>query len=575
MSKMSTKDRNNDSLNGGTNNNARQKSNNKRRGSKNPNRPSTRNHVGEDQHYTLANAPDAGNSIDWYNKSPVLLKDAANITMAHPVGLGMSLVMPQGTSGKVGTYSDPGIMALNFIPTIASGSSGTHASDINSATNIAARNIYSFVRHTNSGHANYDAPDLMKYLIAMDSIYMVYAHCARIYGVLRLYDGRNRYYPDQILRALGVANVTPQMGINEFRSALNRIAYKIGVMNVPNNLSYMQRHMWLCSNLYADEPGNTFQTYCFRPGGAYRYRFSTPKDPTGSLEMKVLPTMSLQSWLNTLEELMAPVLSSEDMAIMSGDLLKAYGESSMFKLTTVPEDYQVLPTYNEEVLSQIENATIWYGIDNSVESADKDHHKWDIRENTTQDDANLGALYQNPTLLSPYGCQFDSVINLHTEEVNPENVMIATRLMTTAVSAKWMKTKEKLYTMTAMDYGSEIIVAAFMYTGLGSANIDDLNCYVDIFSDTTPAQAVSETAVSMIAAGYLQTFNRHPLVFVGTRTFKDPASTTTPSEPTIYTPAFMLGVSNMSTVDHRTLESMHNVAMLSMFDVSSNNLNRG
>lgn len=98
--------------------------------------------------------------------NPQLVKDVASLSFRTPLGSPSGLPSRSNPVGR-DRRSIPGIMNLYFVPTIGSSTAGE-----SSAINIAAKNIYSFVRHENSGRINYDAPDLMLYLLALDSAFM-------------------------------------------------------------------------------------------------------------------------------------------------------------------------------------------------------------------------------------------------------------------------------------------------------------------------------------------------------------------------------------------------------------------
>lgn len=108
---------------------------------------------------------DKANDPKWYIVNGQLAKDVASFSFNNALGASFEI----GTHGlttlvQPKKYSLPGIMTIPYVPSIGYSADGT------SAANIAAKNFYSFVRHQNSGHANYDSPDLMMYLMAMDSI---------------------------------------------------------------------------------------------------------------------------------------------------------------------------------------------------------------------------------------------------------------------------------------------------------------------------------------------------------------------------------------------------------------------
>lgn len=112
------------------------------------------------------------NDPSWYYNSEQILRDVASFSFMKPLGYplryqnqvgptaGSNTVMMNGFSGFV-----PGVLSVQV------GLTPGISTDSQSPLNLAATNIYSFVRHKNSGSRNYDSPDLMLYLLAMDSLF--------------------------------------------------------------------------------------------------------------------------------------------------------------------------------------------------------------------------------------------------------------------------------------------------------------------------------------------------------------------------------------------------------------------
>lgn len=151
----------------------------------------------------------ARNDSGWYQADSVLMKDAANLPF--PNALGMPLQMRDGFTGVAPSNTDnftlPGIMRINVVTT-----PGTMG-DWNDPINVAIRDIYSFVRHQNSGSKNYDAADLGVYFYAYDSCATYYAYLVRLYGTVRTLLLRNRYTPEDLVTVMGVdyKNITDNL----------------------------------------------------------------------------------------------------------------------------------------------------------------------------------------------------------------------------------------------------------------------------------------------------------------------------------------------------------------------------
>lgn len=294
------------------------------------------------------------NDYTWYVANDQIAKDVGSFAYGYPVGSRLDF----------GPYGDE--FNKNSVPGVAciyTGPSVGWTTDKNSPINVAAKNIYSFVRHANSGHTNYDSPDLMLYLLAMDSVYSYISFLRRVYGVLNLYNRVDRYYPDTVLRAMRINAEDLRAHINDFRAFINMMSVKAGSLCVPATMSYMRKHVWLYEGLYLDSPSAKPQTYLFSPVTFYRYGLDKDNDYAGMCEHIAFKSANEDGLFTYAElrdlanSLINPIIASEDMNIMSGDILKAYG-TNLIALTMISEDYTVLPVYDESVLNQIQNCTL-------------------------------------------------------------------------------------------------------------------------------------------------------------------------------------------------------------------------
>lgn len=183
---------------------------------------------------------DKCNDPMWYAKNPQLLKDAASLAFSNRTGDYMDFGVANSSQA---TGAIPGIMALEWVPSVGTitntDASGTPVLDNTDAINCAAKNIYSFVRHANSGASNYDAPDLMMAIVAADSVYSLIAHAIRTYGLMRVWDQKNRYVPEAILRATGITGLGENYSLADFRYDINFCIAKASVIWVPSNLTFI------------------------------------------------------------------------------------------------------------------------------------------------------------------------------------------------------------------------------------------------------------------------------------------------------------------------------------------------
>lgn len=554
------------------------------------------------------------NDPRWYAQNEQLLRDSASFPYSWPLGnqLNLGAKAPEVNKGSI-----PGIMAL-----YTSGTFGW-ADNPNAPVNVAARNIYSYVRHANSGHANYDAPDLMLYLCAMDSIYSYLSYLKRIYGVVSTYSYVNRYYPKAAVQAMGVDFDNIQANLADFRAYINSFAVKVGSMCIPASMSYMAKHMWMYEGLYTDSAQLKAQTYMFSPRGFYKYVLDA--DGAGALVWRdlyhgwpnpnnVIHEGKLSDLIAYGNELLDPVLRSEDMNIMSGDILKAFGAQNVYLVSGISETYTVLPSYVPEVLDQIQNATCIGipAVPGSEDSAVNTSTAMRLVQDKTKGWLTSTPQFQHPFKFSvqedehPGQNVFVSrrIVTFEQDNVTPAMTMEATRL--TNIAKEYVEEGTNTYEVHTL--GSEcVLYAAIFYFAqdssgkwslhrsdpiyCGRTNMLEINStgVYDAISegmDASQVTAAKEAVYNMVKQAFisirdelsrnallieqLSQFNRHP--FVAITTGIQDVSTT--SGALRAAPAYsrfngmVFDVNNYAILDEDDLKVMSETALMSEFNIT-------
>lgn len=534
------------------------------------------------------------NDPAWYAHNKQVVVDFASLPFGNPLGS----KLPADVTTPFGFGSISGIMTLYYGPTLGV------VDDENNAVNVAMRNIYSYVRHANSGHANYDAPDLMLYLLAMDSVYMYHAWLKRLYGQLMLATTYNRYYPKALIESEGVDYDDLQSHISDFRGYINMFATRIGSMAVPNSMSYMARHTWMTTGLYVDDPSTPkAQTYKYVP--AYYLQFYLQEESNnyvGALQYAT-PIMNsfgiiktgnnkatFQNLVTFGDSLLAPILANEDMNIMSGDVLKAFGNSGIVQVMGITENYMILPEYSAEVLSQIENASVYYGpLEGGVTQTTGVGTGYLVSKPKVQIKSDYsfgngwttGVVYNlNENQIAKFITPVSGtrLFNMHHQDVTPDQVMVASRLLNnvTAKGAKGMVYNGSVsVTLPVTTCGSDIICSAsiwqFSYNAGSGGN--QLMLVNNPFSTLMPilVNQPSTLIESVVLAmrqrdAYLAQvtqFDWHPFVYP---CYLSTATGGAVSE--IYAPNCLLAdVSNYTTISEGNLSNMNDIALLSEFSV--------
>lgn len=412
------------------------------------------------------------NDASWYMADNQLVNDVASISFNTALGNPITLTGSIGTTFSVNSYSLqlPGIMSIYTTPTIGI------STDANSPVNIAMRRLYTYVRHANSGHSNYDPADLMIYLLAMDSIYTYWAYMVRAYGVAQVFSRTNKFVGDALLTAMGVdPNIRENLA--DFRAYINTFAAKAQQWCVPRVMTYFLRHNWMYSNVYKDEDNDKAQMFMYVPAALYKYNPTLSEGSAGGLQATYIAAqagtgiITYKTLPNTYVDLVAKgndllnaLAGQEDIGIISGDILKAYGVENLWKIDTIPTEYQVVPVFSEEVLEQFHN-TAFAGnriVNASGESLDI------VGFDITQDPSiGGGCLKFNPIFNAASHLCLDTLMDTWRSQVTSENIMTASRNMLSAMPfmpTPGKEVKALSHAVNLRSCGSEVCLFAIVHS---------------------------------------------------------------------------------------------------------------
>lgn len=495
----------------------------------------------------------AGKSLDndtkWYNRYPQSVKDAGSISWGAPLGKPLTLKSASGVVNDA-SYIGPGVAALYWIPAIGI------SIDRNSPINRAAINLFVQLRSKQKAAHDYDSQDMMMGILAIDQLYTFYAYCRRIYGICRGHQvPMNYYYTRQLITAMGVDFDDMIQNLSNFRTWLNIFGISLGKYTLPKELDMTDRHMWMTDGLYLDADDLRAQTYMFVPlmFGVYNNTVTTGSE----IDLQAIPhtagqlitSKDLQSFGNSM---LAAINGDDDIGFICGDLYAAYGQAAMRPLDPVPEDYVVVPSYSEEVLAQIENTKFVGQIVNGGKF--------------TQDPSvNNGAILFNPNFsLSDAAVtngfnwmrhmQLTTMINNHGKTAEPIDTVEKTRL-TPRFSELTGSTGSETYALASC--GTEICcfyqVSRLDADGVLQEGIRSTNSWA-IPVDATWGGA----AVYLYDHLSMEAFDWHWMLQVF-----NVGSASTSLQNTSW------DVDNITTISDDDLDWLHEVALVSEFDMPS------
>lgn len=342
------------------------------------------------------------NDPSWYVPAGIDPSLVGSISFNNPVGYPL-------TDGN--TYlKTPGIMCITYKPSVGYSAYG------HSAVNMAARNLYSFVRHANSGHTNYEAPDLMMYCLAVGQAYAYHAEMCRVYGILNTASAVNRYMPKAEITALGYNYDDLMAHMPDLLWFINQYAVKLGTFGVPANMNVIKRWTFMNANVYTDTSNMKSQFYVYKPKAWYKIAETASTTGTSLQPLEIeTENATFQTLCDRANQILTPLLTGEEFGIMSGDILKAYGAEGILHLAALSADYSVLPVYSPEVLQQIHN----------VKFASASYKLTAITQDAT------GVILNEQKIASQTVGQAlgaDAIIDSFLDAPKPEDVIVMTRM---------------------------------------------------------------------------------------------------------------------------------------------------
>ena len=465
-----------------------------------------------------------------------MLKDAASITTSNVSGYPLNIDDYGTTTFDGRSTIVPGIFTLVTHPSVGNygviSGSGL-APNPTAAVNLAAKNVYSFVRHANSGASNYDAPDLMCAILAADQVFSAIASGIRAYGIAMNYDQKNRYTPIGLLTAMGFDPDSVINNLAQFRYYINNLIARASVIWVPDDMSIVARHFWLYSNIYKDSEDAKAQYYMFVPGSFWKF------EPTAASTGSSLSVVkwgndtlhTIKDWYNMVTSMLDPIISDEDLGIMFGDMLKAY-QSHIFRLDQIPDNYTIMPTHNKEVMYQIHNSNATGMQPTSVVQNSKG-----VLFNT------LAHIDREYTQAPQY------IMNFWEESPTPETVMVASRLKARFAGGTFDDTGIN----TGLQCGTEFVEKYnVFYYYKGSSNLGNVS--LTSFSSTT---TMGPEIVSLVSK-----FDWAPAIFIFEYTVGD-----TPAKDKFNVVGLLMDLDNYTVVSHEVLNKMDTTALFSEFGV--------
>jgi hypothetical protein len=473
----------------------------------------------------------ATNDVSWYAHSPEMLKAASSLPFSNTTGLRL----PFSSGNAV-----PGVMGIYYVPTIGP------RIGFWDPINQAANSLYSYVVHANSRNQSYDATDLMISVLAGAQLFSFIAHGIRAYGIMRLYDQRNKYLPQGLIRAMGFDFADLRDNLSKMWFDLNELIARSDQIWIPNTIPVIERWFWMNGNIYMDGDSVKSQYYMYVPEQVYKYDETTYSTGSALVDTGWDPIANTYTWaqyMTIVNSMFDALLDSQDRGIMFGDILKAFGPEKIYRLSEIPSDYVVVPQYDTEVLTQIENSTSLTVRQGDV-TINGTLNRIELTANNTSSEPTLNA----GNFLPP-----EVVLNFHTKDIpSPEQIMVATRLTAVGSVCAGGTAGQSNWNVFPTTCGTEYVYVNRMFYFNSSNTLSTLN----YGSTRNPAAATHLDIMSQWA-----TFDWAPWMYRYDTAPAASAILTTPAKQAVG------DYDNYTTIDYTTITKMHTAAVYSEFGV--------
>lgn len=507
------------------------------------------------------NAPkgrlDPLNDLSWYNRNPILLQATANLPFPYRPGMNVPLGVYTNTNvspvqSSVVKYAVPGAMVINWIPTVGWSDSAT------SPASIVARELYGKVREAFSGTLSVDAPDLVIYLVALDSVFSYIGALKRVYRIINTYSPNNYVVPDTLLSAMGLSNnliLDIKGNRTKFWGQINELIAMTRKFKCPAVFDYFNRHYWLNDNVYIDQPMASGQFIAFVQKQYYKFALlDTPdKVQAGGCELtdSALGTASVTDLLFAFgRSLIDALASSEDAYTISGYLARAFEGQPQFIVDDLQQDEMFEPVYVPEVLPQIENARSY----NPTLSGGAT-----LTGNNIIQDPNKNSIICMPTLNLPVTTALNKtyhnmenwvlnpMLNIRSQAPSAAEITIASRMCNACRYLGTTASKSLFQIMCASEIVSSIVVT------FNTSSTTPIPQHLVLTNGTSMNL---NTIQSLIM---LSNYDWHPMVQIF-------GSTDTEMHDVLDYGNILGDVTNLTTISLQNLENLHRVCLYSEFN---------
>lgn len=291
------------------------------------------------------------NDPNWYFSNPELMDQASM----------MSIDALLGVSDGPEQTTVPTILSLHMCPSPGISVNG----DITAGINMAAQRMYAQLSSITGRTSAYAPQDIATLLLALGEVLSLISHIRRTFGVVNIYNQRNRAVPKQLVAAMGVDFDDLVANLANYRVLVNTQITRANKIPFPVNIAYLAKCNDMYNNIYMDEESSTAQLYVFRPEMTWVLNETADSkgskldtvEITGTVGFQMKP---LSTWISVLQSQLDALLNSSTLNVIYADILNMANRENvpLVAIPIIETGYVVAPVYNEGILEQIHNMTV-------------------------------------------------------------------------------------------------------------------------------------------------------------------------------------------------------------------------
>lgn len=482
---------------------------------------------------TAVNERDFNNDPSWYFGDKQLMDQTVNF----------SFNQIQGWPIQVGNYAgqNPGIMRIEVSgsigdPTPWGVSIGYTRTE---GINWAAKKMYAQLSANTGRTTSYTPADITMMLLSLGDVLKLVSYIRRVFGVMYTYSNRNALYPQALVQSMVDPEGSTANGyqwkkditdVANLRTRFNVVINAFNRVPIISNIPYIHKCATMFDKVYLDSMSPMAQTIYLAPNRLWK--LNEVDDESGSFLESVTPSVSGQSGLEfyiaQLEGMINVLLDSTTLQVVYADIINLAnkGGVQLYTIPTCPEDYAIVPEYNEQFLNLVHNLTIcgdWKSMSNYTSEKVKQYNcvRQDVNHNTIVQ-TGFTEPFTTSTLSNAFsGLNEDanwrslgnSVVDLDTPAPTIEERLESTRLTVPFRSITHYSNEVgwKMDLSTAPDHiCNRVVVYSVSYTNASGETTKPGMVYLNkqVFNEYA---LLSNDQVARYLA-YMSTFDKFPLI---------------------------------------------------------------